>query len=102
MYYLLHCIPATVEKCRIFSTLKHNITANSVIHGTNILGKGVRRDNAFAAHVRHGVLKVGIFHNRDDNAYDREHALRQNFKEVERWVVGSTFVFKAEKPKFDN
>ena len=61
-----------------------------------------RKDNAFATHIRRGILKVGIFHNRDGNAYDFEHALRQNFKEVERWVVGPTFVFKAENPKSDN
>ncbi|KAL9094762.1 MAG: hypothetical protein Q9165_003033 [Trypethelium subeluteriae] len=103
MYYLLHCIPATVEeKCRIFSHLKHNMTDHGVIHGANVLGKGVRKDNRFAAHIRRGVLRAGIFHNRDDNAYDFEHALRQNFQTVETWVVGSVFMFRAQKPKYSD
>lgn len=100
MYYLLHCIPATVEeKCQIFSHIKFNMTADGVIHGANVLGKGVREDNRFAAHVRRGVLRVGIFQNRDDNAYDFEHALRENFHNVETWVVGSVFMFRAANPK---
>ncbi|ROW15984.1 hypothetical protein VPNG_02626 [Cytospora leucostoma] len=102
MYYLLHCIPApVVAKCRIFEHIKRNMTPNGVIHGANVLGRGIRRDNAFAAHVRHGVLKAGIFHNEDDNAYDFEHALRKNFHEVETSVVGSVFVFRAAKPRFN-
>jgi hypothetical protein len=102
MYYLLHCIPATVkEKCGIFAHIKNNMTADGVIHGANVLGKGVRDDSRFAAHVRRGVLKAGIFHNEDDNAFDFEYALRNNFEEVETRVVGSVFMFRAAKPKFD-
>ncbi|KAF3481327.1 putative VrtF [Arthroderma uncinatum] len=100
MYYLLHCIPATVQqKCNIFSHIKDNMTADGVIHGANVLGKGVRKDNRFAAYVRRCVLKAGIFHNLEDNAYDFEHALRQNFEDVQTWVVGSVFMFRAAKPK---
>ncbi|RAK87871.1 S-adenosyl-L-methionine dependent methyltransferase [Aspergillus costaricaensis CBS 115574] len=100
MYYLLHCIPATVaEKCAIFKHIKRNMTRDGVIHGASVLGKGVRNDNCFAAHVRRGVLKAGIFHNIDDNAYDFEHALRTNFEEVETRVVGSVFMFRASSPK---
>lgn len=102
MYYLLHCIPAPVEaKCHIFQHIKKNMTADGVIHGANVLGRGVRRDNAFAAHVRRRVLEAGIFHNEEDNAYDFEHALRNNFHEVQTSVVGSVFVFRAAKPRFD-
>ena len=103
MYYLLHCIPATVqEKCNIFSHIKYNMTANGVIHGANVLGKGVRKDNRFAAFIRRGCLNHGVFHNREDNAYEFEHALRQNFKKVETWVIGSVFMFRAEKPKYSD
>ncbi|CEJ61144.1 Putative VrtF [Penicillium brasilianum] len=102
MYYLLHCIPATVaEKCAIFKHIKRNMTPDGVIHGANVLAKGVRHDNRFAAHVRRNVLKAGIFHNLDDNAYDFEHALRTNFEEVETRVVGSVFMFRASRPKQD-
>ncbi|KAF2136056.1 uncharacterized protein K452DRAFT_292709, partial [Aplosporella prunicola CBS 121167] len=102
MYYLLHCIPAPVQdKCRVFELVKHNMTADGVIHGANVLGKGVRKDNRFAAFIRRGCLNHGVFHNSDDNAYDFEHALRLNFKEVETWVVGSVFIFRAAKPRYD-
>jgi SAM-dependent methyltransferase len=101
MYYLLHCIPATVEeKCRIFANVKNVMTEDGVLHGANVLGKGIRKDNMFAAHIRHVVLRDGILHNREDNAYDFEHALRENFENVETWVVGSVFLFRAQKPKF--
>lgn len=102
MYYLLHCIPATVtEKCAIFAHIKRNMTPDGVIHGANVLGRGVRDDGRFAAHVRRGVLKAGIFHNLDDNAYDFEHALRQNFEHVQTRVVGSVFMFRAARPRLD-
>lgn len=102
MYYLLHCIPASVEeKCYIFKHIKNNMTTDGVIHGASVLGKGIRRDNAFAARVRRGVLEAGIFHNEDDNAYSFEHALRQNFNNVETRVVGSVFMFSAAGPKFE-
>ncbi|KAI4861654.1 S-adenosyl-L-methionine-dependent methyltransferase [Hypoxylon rubiginosum] len=101
MYYLLHCISASVDaKCGIFAHIKHNMTPDGVIHGANVLGKGVRRDNLFAKHIRHMVLRDGIFHNEDDNAYEFEHALRQNFEEVETAVVGSVFMFRAARPKY--
>jgi hypothetical protein len=89
------------EKCAVFSHIKRNMTADGVIHGANVLGRGIRDDGRFAAHVRRGVLKSGIFHNLDDNAYDFEHALRQNFEDVQTRVVGSVFMFRAARPKLD-
>ncbi|KAK2596152.1 hypothetical protein QQS21_006429 [Conoideocrella luteorostrata] len=100
MYYLLHCIPASIEeKCSIFSHIKDNMTPDGVIHGANVVAKGVRKDNKFAAHMRRKVLEAGIFQNLEDKPYDFEHALRQNFHEVEVRVVGTVFVFRAAKPK---
>ncbi|KAF2142242.1 uncharacterized protein K452DRAFT_351152 [Aplosporella prunicola CBS 121167] len=87
MYYLLHCARAPVlEKCRIFERLRHVMTPDDVVHGATMLGKG--------------YLRRGFFYNREDNAYDFENALRQNFKMVETRVVGSMLIFRAEKPKF--
>ncbi|KAI1098427.1 S-adenosyl-L-methionine-dependent methyltransferase [Jackrogersella minutella] len=100
MYYLFHCIPATMkEKCSVFSHIRHNMTPDGVLSGANVLGKGIRRDNFFAAFIRRGCLNHGVFHNREDNAYEYEHALRENFKQVDTWVVGSIFVFRAQGPK---
>ncbi|KAJ5220533.1 hypothetical protein N7468_009737 [Penicillium chermesinum] len=99
MYYLLHCLPVPVAvKCRVFSHLKKDMTADGVIHGANVLGCGVRKDNWFAAFIRRGCLKHGVFHNREDNAYEFERALRENFHQVETWVVGSIFIFRAARP----
>lgn len=99
MYYLLHCLPAPVaDKCRIFSHIKNNMTPDGVIHGANVLGRGVRKDNWFAAFIRRGCLRHGVFYNQDDNAYEFERALRENFHQVETWVVGSIFIFRAERP----
>lgn len=99
MYYLLHCLPAPVaNKCRIFSYLKNNMTADGVIHGANVLGRGVREDSWFAAFIRRGCLNHGVFHNKEDNAFEFERALRENFLQVETWVVGSIFIFRAARP----
>lgn len=99
MYYLLHCLPVPVAaKCRVFSHLKKNMTADGVIHGANVLGRGVRKDNWFAAFIRRGCLRHGVFHNQGDNAYEFERALRENFQQVETWVVGSIFIFRAARP----
>ncbi|KAJ9411151.1 hypothetical protein DTO045G8_783 [Paecilomyces variotii] len=99
MYYLLHCLPVPVEaKCQVFVNIKNNMTKDGVVHGANVLGKGVRKDNWFAAFIRRGCLNHGVFHNREDNAFDFEKALRENFREVETWVVGSVFVFWAKGP----
>ncbi|GKZ25088.1 hypothetical protein AbraIFM66951_001601 [Aspergillus brasiliensis] len=102
MYYLLHCLPVPMAtKCKIFTHLKKYMTHDGVIHGANVLGKGVRKDNWFAAIIRRGCLKHGVFHNEQDNAWEFERALRENFREVETWVVGSVFVFRAKGPIFD-
>jgi SAM-dependent methyltransferase len=102
MYYLFHCIPSTMrEKCSVFSHIKYNMTADGVIHGANVLGKGVAQDNWLGKRIRRFCLNHGVFHNREDNAYEFEDALRRNFKTVETWVVGTVFVWRAEGPKLD-
>ena len=100
MYYLLHCMPVSVpEKCRVFALLKERMAPDGVLTGANVLGKGVARDNYFGAFIRRGCTNHGIFHNKEDNAFDFERALRDNFNKVETWVVGSVFIFRAEEPK---
>jgi hypothetical protein len=102
MYYLFHCIPATMrEKCGVFSHIRYNMMADGVIHGASILGKGVAQDNWFGKRIRTFCLNQGVFHNREDNAYEFEDALRRNFKKVETRVVGTIFIWRAEGPKLD-
>ena len=103
MYYLLHCIPAPMrDKCSIFSHIKYNMTADGIIHGATILGKGVADDNWFGKRIRRRCLNRGVFHNKEDNAYEFEEALRKNFKKVETRVVGAVFIWRAEGPKLDD
>jgi SAM-dependent methyltransferase len=102
MYYLFHCLPVSMpEKCGVFDHIKHNMTPDGVITGANVLGKGVRKDNFFAAKIRKGCQNHGVFYNKDDNAYEFEDALRKNFKKVETWVVGTVFMFRAQGPKYN-
>ncbi|KAJ5173529.1 S-adenosyl-L-methionine dependent methyltransferase [Penicillium coprophilum] len=74
------------------------MTADGVIHGVYVLGRGVRKDSWFAAFIRRGGLNHGVFHNKEDNAFEFERALRENFLQVETWVVGSIFIFRAARP----
>lgn len=103
MYYLLHCISAPMrDKCSIFSHIKYNMTPDGVIHGANILSRGIAEDNWFGKRIRRHCLRRGVFHNLEDNAYEFEEALRKNFKRVETRVVGPVFIWKAEGPKLDD
>jgi len=100
MYYLLHCVRASVEdKCKVFSHIKEHMEPDGVLTGANVLGKGVAQDNFFGRFIRRAITSHGIFANQEDNAYDFEKALRDNFNKVETWVVGSVFIFRAEGPK---
>ena len=101
MYYVIDGLRAPIrEKCQVFGRLRQHMTADGVLHGATILGKGVRDDNFFARFIRNGCTKKGIFRNQDDNAFDFELSLRENFKRVETWVIGTVFLFRAASPKF--
>ena len=99
MYYIIDSLRASVqEKCNLLGRLRHHLAADGVLHGATILGKGVRDDNSFARFIRNGCTKKGIFRNQDDNAFDFEKVLRDNFKMVETRVVGTVFLFRAVGP----
>ena len=101
MYYLLHEIPGTVaEKCSLFGRLQRHMTADGVLHGASVLGKAVPDDNFFARFVRALCRERGILHNPEDNAFEFELALRENFKVVDARTVGSVFIFRAQGPKY--
>ena len=101
MYYLLHEVPASVaEKCNILSLVKRNMTADGVLHGASILGKGIPDDNFFARFIRKACTKKGLMHNAEDNAFEFERALRENFKVVDARTIGCVFVFRAQGPKY--
>ncbi|KAL9036887.1 MAG: hypothetical protein Q9214_005939 [Letrouitia sp. 1 TL-2023] len=101
MYFLLHCLRCATpeEKCIVFENVARCMAPDGVLTGANILGKGVRRDNWFARFIRRGCLNHGVFDNRDDTAWVFEEGLRRCFAEVETWVVGSVFIFKAQGVK---
>ncbi|KAI4246109.1 MAG: hypothetical protein L6R40_002061 [Gallowayella cf. fulva] len=101
MYFLLHCLRTSTasEKTAAFTHAANVMTPDGVLTGANILGKGVRRDNFFARFIRTKTLEHGVLSNREDNAWEFETALRECFREVETWVVGSVFIFRAVGPK---
>ncbi|KAL8708705.1 MAG: hypothetical protein Q9220_006430 [cf. Caloplaca sp. 1 TL-2023] len=99
MYYLLHCMPGPVPaKTAVFSHLKHNLTADGVVSGASILGKGVQH-NLFGRLIMMFGNRNGMFDNRADNAADFEEALREHFEDVETQVRGAIFLWKASKAK---
>ncbi|KAL9099860.1 MAG: hypothetical protein Q9163_004696 [Psora crenata] len=98
MFYLLHCLPGPVErKLGVFEHLKHNLTADGVIYGANILGSQVRH-NAFGKIILAGGNKKKFFDNHADNATALESGLRQHFQDVQCNVVGAIFMFKCSQP----
>ncbi|KAL8821409.1 MAG: hypothetical protein Q9223_000558 [Gallowayella weberi] len=101
MYFLLHCLRTSTpaEKTAAFTHAAQVMAPDGVLTGANILGKGVRQDNFFARWIRAKTLAHGVLSNRDDNAWEFETALRGTFREVETWVVGSIFIFRAVGPK---
>ena len=104
MYYLLHCLrtPTPEEKCKAFENVAKVMAPDGVLTGANILGKGVRRDNWFARFIRRACLEHGVFDNRGDSAWIFEQGLRRCFVDVETWVVGSIFIFKAQGVRQDS
>jgi SAM-dependent methyltransferase len=100
MYYVLHCVPGPVKnKTIVFENIKNCMTADGVLTGATVLGKGIQ-DNFIGKRVRAHCVADGVFDNVDDDAETFINALRDNFNHVEVEVIGVSFVFKAVGPIF--
>lgn len=101
MFYLIHCIPGPPQnKVRVFDVARRHLAEDGVLAGATVLGRS-RPMNWLAWILMNTHNRSGIFHNWDDTAKVFEEGLRSNFDEVETWIVGRSFLFRARKPRQD-
>ncbi|KAI1154987.1 methyltransferase domain-containing protein [Nemania diffusa] len=96
MFNLFHCVPGS-EKLVAFSLYKDLLADGGVLTGCTVLG-GSHATNWFNYLYVKLYNRIGLFHNWDDKKEDFEHALRENFEEVETTLVGMVLLFRATKP----
>jgi hypothetical protein len=98
LFYLLHCMPGPpAAKASIFSHLKNNLTAEGVLYGATILGKGEGvRHNWLGSCLMWVYNRMSVFGNVDDTEEDFVAALREHFVDVKSSVVGVVLLFKAQ------
>lgn len=93
--YLLHCLPGSMpEKSIIFSHLREVMNAGSVLFGSTILGKGVKK-GYFANKLMSIYNKKGIFCNSNDDIDSLYNALNDNFINVNVKLVGCVAIFSG-------
>jgi hypothetical protein len=98
MFNLFHCMPGGKAKLQAIDTFKDLLADDGVLAGCTVLG---------AEHAANWVTKLylrwynkwGVFNNWGDRREDFEQALEQAFEESETWVVGTTLLFRATKPR---
>lgn len=97
--YLFHCVPGTwTDKGTAFGHLAERLADDGVLFGATILGTGVRH-NLGGRGLMALYNRLGIFHNRADDAGGLRAALEAAFREVEVNVVGTVAVFSAREPR---
>lgn len=97
--YVFHCVPGTwAEKGLAFGHLAERLTADGVLFGGTILGRGVRH-NAAGRMLMTAYNDRGIFHNTEDDGEGLERVLRQHFADVTIDVVGTVALFSAREPR---
>ncbi|MDN5898957.1 MAG: class I SAM-dependent methyltransferase [Brachybacterium sp.] len=96
--FLVHCLPGSwSEKGEAFRHLADRLTDDGVFFGGTILGRGV--DHNLAGQGLMALYnKLGVFHNRDDDAPGLEATLRVAFQDVTVRVVGTVALFTARQP----
>ena len=102
MFNLIHCLPTpTPEKTKLFRLAADVLDEDrGVLVGDTVLGyRHVAWWNPVAWCQLVAFNLIGIFSNWRDEPAVLEEGLRREFDEVETWVVGSTFMFRARKPK---
>lgn len=97
--YLFHCVPGTWEdKSVAFVHLAERLADGGVLFGATILGDGVRH-NLGGRSLMALYNRLGIFHNRNDDAAGLRTALERSFDNVDVEVTGTVAVFSARRPK---
>lgn len=97
--YLMHCIPGSwQEKGVVFRRLAERLEDDGVLFGSTILGRGVRH-NLAGRRLMSLYNRLGVFHNRDDDAAGLERALARAFHEHSVEIVGTVAMFTARRPR---
>jgi SAM-dependent methyltransferase len=99
MNYLLHCLPGTwAEKEAAVAHLAERLTDQGTLFGATILGEGVRH-NLPGRKLMNLYNKVGVFHNRADDADGLRRILERHFTHVDVRVQGTVALFTASAPR---
>lgn len=97
--YLFHCVPGTwAETGRAFAHLAEGLADDGVLFGATILGRGVEHNLAGKGFMAL-YNRLGIFHNRADDAEGLRAALERSFGSVCVEIVGTVAVFSARRPR---
>ncbi|HBQ2940102.1 TPA: class I SAM-dependent methyltransferase [Klebsiella pneumoniae] len=99
MYYLIHCLPGTMEDKRIvIKNAKAALTKGGILYGATILGDKVR-NNSFALKLLQIYNKKGIFSNFSDSEEELKKMLSHYFKNIDVIVKGAVAMFSAHEKK---
>ena len=96
--FVFHCVPGSwADKGVAFKHLGERLAADGVLFGSTILGSGVSH-NLIGRGFMALYNRLGIFHNREDDAAGLEAALQRSFDQVKVDVIGTVAVFSARNP----
>ncbi|HEI2855297.1 TPA: class I SAM-dependent methyltransferase, partial [Escherichia coli] len=99
MFYLLHCLPGTMEQKNIvIKNAAASLTDGGVLFGATILGKDVEH-NAFGHKLISIYNRKGIFSNRDDSEEVLKNILSSHFKSINVKKEGVVAIFSATNKK---
>lgn len=95
LFYLLHCLPGPPpRKSAIFSSLAPHLASGGQIVGATVLG--AEREMNVTARMLMGLYNwLGVFGNWEDGEKVFTEALEKEFDDVEAWVQGRVFLFRA-------
>ncbi|MCY0553103.1 SAM-dependent methyltransferase, partial [Klebsiella pneumoniae] len=99
MYYLIHCLPGTMEDKRIvIKNAKTALTKGGILYGATILGDKVRH-NSFALKLLQIYNQKGIFSNFSDSEEELKKMLSHYFENINVVVKGAVAMFSAHGKK---
>ena len=100
LFNLIHCFPpGTERKTRVFGLAAEVLSDEGVVVGSTVLGRGYIGWNLVSWFWMFWFNVTGAFGNWGDEPGGLEEGLRREFGEVETWIVGQSFLFRASKPR---
>ncbi|WP_280385882.1 class I SAM-dependent methyltransferase [Nocardia wallacei] len=98
--FVMHCIPGNfTEKGVAFQHLSRVLTAEGVLFGSTILGRGRTPRTLFGRFLTTAYSRAGAFNNSDDDRDDLETALTTVFEEHTLTDVGDVTLFTGRRPR---